>query len=232
MKIISEFKDFYDYKVGEYGMDSTLVFDRRDPVLLFKESLSTKNVFENPNDTDALHSALYVGNELVHIFSTLNDVYTHFDLENLEDMGDFANNMRGVSDFKLKSGKTITLNSYLYSDEDSLLTQTQQPRSKNIYNIKDIVTPSGHKLQWEDFSQKPLLLIQNRRWDSFPTVDANPFLAQVGIFIDADFIWQSIVQFLSDLKSQSEKSPEVPNNQKIENKGFDKKTSFRLKMKE
>ena len=29
MKIISKFKDFYDFKVVKYGTDSILVFDRR-----------------------------------------------------------------------------------------------------------------------------------------------------------------------------------------------------------
>lgn len=231
MKIISQFKDFYDYKVAEYGMDEMLVYDRRDQVLLIKESLSTKYIFKNPSDTDALHSALYVGNQLVHIFSTLSDVYTHFDLENMADLDTYRDYHYGNADFRLKNGKTITVTSYLYTNEASLLKQMHQPRSKNIYGVKDIITPTGHKLQWADFSQKPLLLIQNRMWNSFPLIDANPFLAQVGIYIDPDFVWQNIVQFLSDLKSQAEKSPEVTNDQKIQNKGFDKRTSFRPKMK-
>ena len=31
MKIISKFKDYYDYKVAEYGIDENLVYDRRLP---------------------------------------------------------------------------------------------------------------------------------------------------------------------------------------------------------
>ena len=31
MKIISKFKDYYDYKVAEYGTDENLVYDRRLP---------------------------------------------------------------------------------------------------------------------------------------------------------------------------------------------------------
>lgn len=231
MKIISQFKDFYDWKVAEYGMDETLVFDRRDPVLLIKESLSTRHLFENPNDTDALHSALYVGNALVHIFSTLNEVYTHFDLENVEDLNCHRDHFWGGEESRLKNGKTITITSYLYTDEDNLFEQLKSPRSKNIFGVRGQTTGTGGQLQWEDFAQKPLLLIRSLWRDSFPQVDANPFLAQAGIYIDPDFVWQNVVQFLSDLKSQAEKSPEVPNDQRIENKGFDKKTSFRPKMK-
>ena len=29
MKIISKFKDFYDYKVGKYGVDEKLVYTRK-----------------------------------------------------------------------------------------------------------------------------------------------------------------------------------------------------------
>ncbi|MDO4782011.1 MAG: hypothetical protein Q4A09_02185 [Capnocytophaga felis] len=234
MKIISQFKDFYDYKVAEYGMDETIVFDRRDPVLLIKnELLVNQSIFKEPTDTDALHSVLYVGNELVHIFSTKNHIYTHFDLENVTDLDAYSDYFLGSDDFKLKNGKSITITSYLYTQNNySLYEQLHQNRSKNIYAVKNITRGSGKQLQWEDFSQKPLLLLR-RLWHDSSSIllDANPFLAQAGIYIDPDFVWQNIVQFLSDLKSAAEKSPEVPNEQKITNKGFDKKTSFRPKMK-
>ncbi|MFK8268294.1 hypothetical protein [Capnocytophaga cynodegmi] len=233
MRIISQFKDFYDWKVAEYGIDETLIFDRRDPVLLIKNGLLVNNnIFKEPTDTDALHSVLYVGNELVHIFSTKSHIYTHFDLENVTDLDAYSDYFLGSDDFKLKNGKNITITSYLYTQNNySLYEQFHQSRTKNIYGVKDIVTHSGHKLQWEDFAQKPLLLLRRLWHNSSILLDSNPFLAQAGIYIDADFVWQNIVQFLSDLKSQTEKSPEVPNEQKIENKGFDKKTSFRPKMK-
>lgn len=233
MKIISPFKDFYDYKVAEYGVDEMLIFDRRDPVLLTKnELLVNENIFNEPNDTDALHSVLYVGNELVHIFATQSHIYTHFDLENVADLDAYHDCFWGSDDFKLKNGNSITITSYLFTQNGySLYEQLHQKRTHNIYDVKDIVTHSGHKLQWEDFAQKPLLLIRRLWRDSPVLVAANPFLAQGGIYIDPDFVWRNIVQFLSDLKSQAEKSPEVSNEQKIENKGFDKKTSFRPKMK-
>ena len=44
-------------------------------------------------------------------------------------------------------------------------------------------------------------------------------------------MWQSLVEFLSALKTETEQSPEMANDLKIQSKGFDRKTSFRPKMK-
>ena len=59
----------------------------------------------------------------------------------------------------------------------------------------------------------------------------NPNLSQMGVYIDEDFIWQSLVEFLSNKRSEKEISPEVSNENKILSKGFDLKTSFRPNMK-
>ena len=59
----------------------------------------------------------------------------------------------------------------------------------------------------------------------------NPNLSQMGVYIDEDFIWQSLVEFLSNKRSEKETSPEVSNENKILSKGFDLKTSFRPNMK-
>ena len=56
-------------------------------------------------------------------------------------------------------------------------------------------------------------------------------LQELGVYLDPDFVWQHIVQYLSDLKTQAEQSPELSNDLKIDSKGFDKKRSFRPKMK-
>jgi len=34
MKIVDNKKDFYDYVVGEYGIDDMIVFDRRNSVII------------------------------------------------------------------------------------------------------------------------------------------------------------------------------------------------------
>ena len=53
----------------------------------------------------------------------------------------------------------------------------------------------------------------------------------MGLYLDADWMWQSLVEFLSEKRSEKENLPEMTNETKIQSKGFDKKTSFRPKMK-
>lgn len=57
----------------------------------------------------------------------------------------------------------------------------------------------------------------------------NPCLMNLGIFIDVDFVWQSIVEYLSLLRSEKEITPQMPNDTIIANKGFDKKLLFARK---
>ena len=64
-----------------------------------------------------------------------------------------------------------------------------------------------------------------------PCYAENPQLSALGIFIDADFVWQNIVAYLSQLKTDAETAPPMDNAAKIASKGFDGKTSFRPKMK-
>lgn len=90
-----------------------------------------------------------------------------------------------------------------------------------------------------DLLKEPIVLVQyyrnsnNRREELGTHIIVNPNLSAMGIFLDPDFVWKSLVEFLSFLKTEKEiSSDEVPNDEKIINKGFDKKTSFRPKMKE
>ena len=87
---------------------------------------------------------------------------------------------------------------------------------------------------------EPMILIEylgkadrkTARFDnSIYKITYNPNLSQMGIYFDEDFIWQSLVEFLSNKRSEKEISPEVSNKNKILSKGFDLKTSFRPNMK-
>ena len=67
-----------------------------------------------------------------------------------------------------------------------------------------------------------------RYQNSIYKITYNPNLSQMGIYFDEDFIWQSLVEFLSNKRSEKEISPEVSNENKILSKGFDLKTSLDL----
>ena len=106
MKIISKFKDNYDFMVSKYGLDETLVYDRRNstPVgadelwklnqidqIDFEQKLGgyrfTDGKFINLNKTDVnevprlLHSIIFIGQNLVHIFAADGKIYTSLDLK-------------------------------------------------------------------------------------------------------------------------------------------------------
>ena len=226
MKIISKFKDYYDYKVAEYGIDENLVYDRRLPAGVGIGSPQRSWItLENAADDEALHSALYVGNTLVHLFATPSKIYTHWDFADPDDWRySLFDLWYGERYALMNDGKEIRITSYLSATCDTLLEQMEAPREQNIFQLED--QPPWLVLQ------SPLLLIYNKdhRGNNRATHYVN--LQELGIYIDPDFVWQHIVQYLSDLKTQAEQSPELPNELKIDSKGFDKKHSFRPKMKE
>ena len=226
MKIISKFKDYYDYKVAEYGIDENLVYDRRLPMGVHiaipqREWLT----LDNAADDEALHSVLYVGNELVHLFATPSKVYTHWDFADSEDLHYRIYDLwHGDLSVLMNDGKKIRLVSYLSSSRDTLIKQLEALREDNVFNLKD--NPPFLDLK------QPLLLIFNRDYRSENRATHYLNLQELGVYLDPDFVWQNIAQYLSYLKTQAEQSPELPNDFKIESKGFDKKHSFRPKMKE
>ena len=91
MKIISKFKDFYDYKVAKYGVDEKLVYNRKTYYDYYKilhiNILTDKNgrvsiedfsnnlkenikYFKHNNH----NKVLIVGEKIVHLFFTENKV--------------------------------------------------------------------------------------------------------------------------------------------------------------
>ena len=225
MKIISKFKDYYDYKVAEYGIDENLVYDRRLPAGVGVGTPQRSWItLENAADDEALHSALYVGTALVHLFATRSKIYTHWDFEDPDDWHySLFDLWYGERYALMNDGKEIRITSYLSATCDTLLEQIEAPRERNIFKLED-------QSPWFVL-KSPLLLIFNK--DSRGSNRATHYvnLQELGVYLDPDFVWQNIVQYLSDLKTQAEQSPEPPNELKIDSKGFDKKRSFRPKMK-
>ena len=80
MKIISKFKDFYDYKVAKYGVDEKLVYNR-----VTKNFRNSPRLFSiNKTQPDYNNKILFVGDKIVLIFKTEEKLYTQFDLEDIE----------------------------------------------------------------------------------------------------------------------------------------------------
>ena len=242
MKIISKFKDFYDYKVTKYGVDEKLVYTRKTYCEYFQvlignisninidyrisEDDFNKNLKDDtkPIDEKNIHKILFIGEKLIHLFFTENAVYTHFDIKN-------ENDLRKLNDFQykkeitFKDGKKFNIFSKFGSDWKDLL----------FYNRKKLIT---YDIDKDDIIlNEPMLLIEligtskSSRYLYTYKFTYNPNLSKIGVYIDEDFIWQSLVEFLSNKRSEKEISPEVSNENKILSKGFDLKTSFRPNMK-
>ena len=245
MKIISKFKDFYDYKVAKYGMDEKLVYTRKTYCEYFErfvidvytasddrisEENFNKNLKENFEYFKGInfHKILILGEKLIHLFFTENGVYTHFDAKNLD-----------VSKGKYQSyySKEITFNDErnfeIYTDFGYAWDKLFSYDRKKLF--------SSMKIDKSDIIlNEPMLLIEyfgesydkNLKYhSSVYKFTYNPNLSQLGIYIDEDFIWQSLVEFLSNKRSEKEIIPEVSNENKIQSKGFDLKSSFRPNMK-
>ena len=242
MKIISKFRDFYDYKVAKYGVDEKLIYIRKTYCEYFQvlignikninidyrisEDNFNKNLKDDTKATDErnIHKILFIGEKLVHLFFTENGVYTHLDIKNKEDL-------RKLTDFEykkeitFKDGKKFNIYSRFREDWEYLLS----------YNRKKLINLDIDK---DDvILNEPLILIEligtskNNRYLYTYKFTYNPYLSKLGIYLDEDFIWQSLVEFLSNKRSEREITPEVSNENKILSKGFDLKTSFRPNMK-
>ena len=244
MKIISKFKDFYDYKVTKYGVDEKLVYTRKTYCEYFQgffrdinidyrisEDDFNKNLKENTKVTDEknIHKILFIGEKLIHLFFIENGVYTHLDIKNNEDLRKFTD-FEYRKEITFKDGKKFNIYTRFKDDWEYLLSYDRKKLINLNINKDDIIL------------NEPILLIEyigkcnNEKAKRYYSPSLykfiyNPNLSQMGVYIDEDFVWQSLVEFLSIKRSEKEISPEVSDENKILSKGFDLKTSFRPNVK-
>ena len=241
MKIISKFKDFYDYKVAKYGVDEKIIYNRITKIFRNLPRI----FFKNEVQPDYNNKILFVGDKIVLVFKTMEKLYTQFDLENIELLKAKSSNVRiknffyhmKDSELTFLDGNTIVVNSIVDVD----LYEMLQMSRKTFYNFfikneKDLLNIDEE----DNFLNEPIVLIEfledvtdhdKRRNVSVYKRTYNPNLKELGLYFDEDFVWQSLVEFLSNKRSEKEISPEVSNENKILSKGFDLKTSFRPNMK-
>lgn len=263
MKIISPFKDFYDFEVAKYGLDPLLVYRRGIGQATHDYPLARPRLINPQYSTDwVVHAILWVGDELIHLFISDHAVYSHFDLANPQDFAKtlFFNHIpnaprQTVAKFDGRN-PTLAFNNgeqyYCYSQFFCYWKTTNIFNAGHYFrNVSPIFQQTfrhyyddayyfeNQQLAEDDFAElltTPILLLQqfeepkqSIRYCHSEYHDPN--LQQLGIYIKPEFIWQALVAFLSRLKSDKEIMPEVANDDKIRNKGFDIKRSFRPNMK-
>ena len=251
MKIISKFRDFYDYKVAKYGVDEKLVYTRKTYCEYYEtnfisiytssdDRISEENFNKNLKEEveyfkrNNCHKILILGEKLIHLFFTEDGIYTHFDIKNPKDIGGetiykYWAYYDDTKEITFNNGKKIEIhiafnelwNDFFNYDRKRFLSYLNISKEEVLFN-------------------EPIILVEYiggidrkiARYDnSVYKFTYNPNLSQMGVYIDEDFIWQSLVEFLSNKRSEKEISPEVSNENKILSKGFDLKTSFRPNMK-
>ena len=246
MKIISKFKDFYDYKVVKYGMDEKLVYTRKTyceyflnfyshlrKEYRFSEEEFNKNLKKNVEYSEIAkyHKILVIGEKVIHLFFTENGVYNHLDIKNHKDV---------EKPYGCAKSKIIIFNDDKKFDIPSAFRALWPDLFS--YDRKRLIYVNTYIPKDDIILNEPIFLIEyigeyndgTSRRQYFPPLykfTYNPNLSQMGVYIDEDFVWQSLVEFLSNKRSEKEISPEVSNENKILSKGFDLKTSFRPNMK-
>ena len=174
----------------------------------------------------AVVSELYIGNLRVYLFATNDKVYTSYDIGQVsgKKSGHFA-----FQAIRFQDGAEYALPQYGNYDWFWY---------NEIKNVDFQATRSNRDgIILKHYCDIPLLLVyyadpnSPMRMNSQRGFAANPQLSALGIYIDPDIVWQNICEYLSQLKSEAEISPSVPDKAKIGNKGFDEKYSFRPKMK-
>lgn len=243
MKIISKFKDNYDFMISKYGLDETLVYDRRNSTPVSADELWSLSELDKPFLENAgscykvrvgkdgklitdfyagkvlprlLHSVIFIGKNLVHIFAAGGKIYTDFDL---------AENEREEMYF---NGDILTFKdgfcAYIASRFESDILRFAALRASDPAALS-----SADKASEKENLSAPIVFFKRTQTTDFVAI--NPQLSAMGLYLDADFVWQSLVEFLSAKKDASAPVGAIPNDIKIASKGFDVKRSFRPKMK-
>lgn len=205
MKIISKNgqKDFYDYLVGIYGEDPKIVLDRRD---------------------SKSYSGNSIGRKRLHFCGMVYDVYCDGkDFHYMEDIRKF--DMDNDDRYKNKR-KYRWMLSDVKDRSNHIFIKEEYSNRGVIYYTK----PYFDKERLNEINNCPSLIVDYSAGGIYKYPNLGDINFQSVMSPSDTFI--SINNWLSN---QIDKSLEVKDNlsdlEKIENKGFDKKISFRPKIK-
>lgn len=189
MKIITKYRDYYDYLVGIYGIDELLVYDRRSAKSLTEAGTANLTV-------------AVCGRKYKFFKSSPDGEWLHTPEEILE----YATTHRGRSPF----------------DRFGSITNIQQAKREYGY-------ANGEYTDANKKHRNPVLMYD---YDKTWTPVTN--LQHIGFHrvMDAHTIYNEISLFLGWMKD----NPPIPDNQtsieKVVSHGFDKRFSFRHRIKE
>lgn len=205
MKLISKFKDYYDYNIGLYGIDEKVVYNRL------------------PFPDDYHHCIRY--DEMHRKIPTLyNFDTTEYEYKHLFFCGRLIYVRRKSREYKAPF-EVIT--------EDTLNEMFESSR-RNRYLLRGIDKFDYTKkydaiLDIHRMTKQPVLLLDRWDWHHIELDKNIPILNDIKGFasiIDAKTCYLEITQCIIDINN-SEAVPSMVDTDKIVSHGFDKKISFR-----
>ena len=216
MKILSKYKDYYDYLTGIYGEDPLIVLDRRNhqqPIWRFNH----KHGYIN--EPQSLKHTLFIGGWIVDFIHYGDKFY-------------YGEEILQIPDLKLKENYYLGFNENIYSNElkNDFWIFHQDCNSNPIKIFKKPI-----KINFQFNFSEVITLIKfdyNYKLEKYDCIIICPYLKlsdiQLNKFISAETIYQWIYDYISESNSKKEQHIDLRTDiQKLEGKGFDKKISFR-----
>lgn len=205
MKIISDFKDYYDFLQNYYGVDNILLYQRKNKILKVSIQKLERVHFIEQYQIDKNHNKLYGLSKKTEytIIKRINYLFfcgKIYKLDYIKQI-DSKNNVKTIFEVDSTIHYSGLNEFYNYCIENNLVCA-------NLYDIE-----LGHDLF-------------NR--EIFYKIELNPKLVKLNFseYLQAEQVYQMIEQYLGNLKT-NEVIIEVDNKTKITQAGFDLKTSFR-----
>lgn len=214
MKIISTYKDYYDYLSGIYGADPLVVLDRR--------TTCPKPVFLSD-----IKLRLYIGGYLVEAWYAGGQAYYGNTLDQFVPV-----DKHGTSKYRFPS-RILNFDtqklSRLYGDiriPDSQLAIFSHRFYPHRYSeqVHVLKTPIADSFNINEKENCPIILKVDNETYQYPKLE------ELGLtrFLSADVVYRWISDWLSLQRTKAENHVDTRTNiEKIESDGFDKITSFR-----
>lgn len=219
MKIISQYKDYYDYLSGVWGEDPLIVLDRRE--------------FSTPKNCLGYNGILkfFIGGYRIEGFQYENKIYFGEDLNQFEMVDKYSRYGDYWDFYWFTSHIESEYKTNGLTHEDFIMIDKKYKDLSYIRNTEKIVLKRPIK-DLKNINEKfncPILML-----DVSNKVVKNPVLKDFNInsVLPPEEAYQMIYDWLSLQKTKSENILDTRNDKlKIESKGFDNKTSFRPNMK-
>lgn len=216
MKIISKYKDYYDYLQGVYGVDEKIVLDRRTDNIVRRHKLYF-GIYEFEFVGICINDKLYSG-----VYENETDSFWFG-----EDLRKFENKKSYFSIHNIFSSKKDSM-ICIYNDHQNFILNTQ-PIDCNLNSIYDcpiLLITDYENLKYARYDR---LKISSNSVYTYPILKEFNFAS----VLNPKEIYLEIYSWLSKkiTEKENKRNTKIDNNQKIESKGFDPKTSFRPKIK-